>query len=744
MVYGANATALGDLAEPTRTVGSQVLDAAGTVHGAIVDLEWEGLGKDAAVGRADHELAQDKRVVQGYNALADAYRNGAAAMAPMIGDLKKTGQGLEADSFAVSEDWVVTDMFDYRAGKAAMIAMGSSEKAATDRMNQLQAQRGNEAKTDTVNLQQRADALGKADQDTAAAINTAKADIGAAAPLSAGLTGEEGKDDFGNAFPNTFMSPEQNAAALARMVAAGTLSQADLDKLARGEKVQIPAGQMAYLYQMSQSLNGKSPEEIKMLEQMLPTPETRAAFAQGLKIVSNPNVEVFGAEQLKGYAQGATDETRGSFVPVSGSKVNLPSEISKELSRTDRVTQEPSRGFVTTHLNGVGALQDINDIFKPGATITGSEATKSMLEAANQYAAVDVKHNEGIVHGLKTDAHGSLTSALADVYQTTGKDHLAVHDMVTGKDGNSFLRTVTHEQWGADSGKVGDAFRWMQEGNNPLATDTASKVAHYLADNKTELNAMPGTEKLLLSGPKSFAEINPGLAKAMAEGVSPYLADLAQAPTDSGLTRPGIEAFKNGGQLQNLFSVFDKNAESAGVINDAAYKQYQRLIENTAHPGLHGMQAEVAGRLTNAMTDGALDSVKPGTSSDAELFKAIFKKIPGAGDAFDAIDIFNKVHNGTPPSEFAQQLATAGTSSTALRASILNGMIDANPSIAHDELIKPYVKDNRIDLSGLSPERATQAATDIGNFFDIRAKGVDTDIATKVGLGSNDSWAVSR
>lgn len=743
VVYSANATALGDLAEPTRTVGTQVLDAAGKVHGAIVDLEWEGLGKDAAVGRADHELAQDKRVVQGYNALADAYRDGAAAMAPMIGDLKKTGQGLEADSFAVSEDWVVSDMFDYRAGKAAMIAMGSSEKAATDRMNQLQAERGNEAKTDTVSLQQRADALGKADQDTASAINNAKGDLGAAAPLSAGLTGEEGKDDFGKAFPNTFMSPEQNAAALARMVAAGTLSQADLDKLARGEKVQIPAGQMAYLYQMSQSLNGKSPEEIKMLEQMLP-PETRAAFAQGLKIVSNPNVEVFGADQLKGYAQGATDETRGTFVPVSGSKVNLPSEIAKELSRTDRVTQEPSRGFVTTHLNGVGALQDINDIFKPGATITGSEATKSMLEAANQYAAVDVKHNEGIVHGLETDAHGSLTSALADVYQNTGKDHVAVHDMVTGKDGSSFLRTVTHEQWGADSGKVGDAFRWMQEGNNPLATDTASKVAHYLADTKPELNAMPGTEKLFASGPKSFAEINPGLAKAMAEGVSPYLSDLAQAPTDSGLTHPGIEAFKNGGQLQNLFSVFDKNAESAGVINDAAYKQYQHLIENTGHPGLHGMQAEVAGRLTNAMTDGALDSIKPGTSGDAELFKAIFKKIPGAGDAFDAIDIFNKVHSGTPPSEFAQQLATAGTSSTALRASILNGMIDANPSIARDDLIKDYVKGNRIDLSGLGPDQAKEAAKNISNYFDTRAKGVDTDIATKVGLGNNDSWAVSR
>lgn len=174
VVYSANATALGDLAEPTRTLGAQVLDAAGKVHGAIADLEWEGEGKDAAVGRADRELAQDKQVIGGYNALADAYQNGAAVMAPMISDLTKTGQGLEADTFAVAEDWTVADMFDYRAGKFAMMAFGVPEPVATDRMNQLQAERGNEAQNNTASLQQRADALGQADQDTATAISTAK------------------------------------------------------------------------------------------------------------------------------------------------------------------------------------------------------------------------------------------------------------------------------------------------------------------------------------------------------------------------------------------------------------------------------------------------------------------------------------------------------------------------------------------------------------------------------------------
>lgn len=71
-------------------------------------------------------------------------------------------------------------------------------------------------------------------------------------------------------------------------------------------------------------------------------------------------------------------------------------------------------------------------------------------------------------------------------------------------------------------------------------------------------------------------------------------------------------------------------------------------------------------------------------------------------------------------------------------------MIDANPAIANDALIKPYVKDGRIDLSGLTDQGALKAASDLNNYFDSRAKGVDTDIAAKVALGNNDSWAVSR
>ena len=172
-VYHADAAALGALAEPTRDAGAPLLDAASKMHQAIYGLDWQGQGRNAAETRADRELAYDRTTEAGCDALADAYANACKTMQPMIQSLQSQGQGLEADCFDVSEDWHVTDKFDYAAGEATMIHQGASEQAATDRMTQLATERGHEATTATATLQRLADQLGDADHDTAAAILTA-------------------------------------------------------------------------------------------------------------------------------------------------------------------------------------------------------------------------------------------------------------------------------------------------------------------------------------------------------------------------------------------------------------------------------------------------------------------------------------------------------------------------------------------------------------------------------------------
>lgn len=104
----------------------------------------------------------------------------------MIDTLTSQGRGLEGDSFAVSEDWTVTDTYDYEAGQQA-----------------------NEAATATTTLQRLADELGQADQDTADAVKNATADMGAAAPVVDGLAGDQqAKDDLASA-QNGTATPEQ-------------------------------------------------------------------------------------------------------------------------------------------------------------------------------------------------------------------------------------------------------------------------------------------------------------------------------------------------------------------------------------------------------------------------------------------------------------------------------------------------------------------------------------------------------
>ncbi|WP_131813440.1 hypothetical protein [Mycobacterium kubicae] len=174
-VLRANATALGDLAKPLRDAATSLLQSAWRVHQNVHDFKWEGQAKNAAEGRADREYFQDRAVAAGYEDLADAYEDGKSAMQPMIEHLKSKVQGLEADDFAVSEDWVVTDTYDYAAARKLAKLMGLDDSD----INTFQAQRAKRAADETANLQQLADDLGTADASTANAINEAKAALGA-------------------------------------------------------------------------------------------------------------------------------------------------------------------------------------------------------------------------------------------------------------------------------------------------------------------------------------------------------------------------------------------------------------------------------------------------------------------------------------------------------------------------------------------------------------------------------------
>ncbi|OHV05120.1 hypothetical protein C1Y40_04209 [Mycobacterium talmoniae] len=189
-VYKANATALGDMAKPLRDAATKMLESADRVHTTVYDFDWEGEAKNAADGRADRELVQDRAVAAAQLALADAYENGAKTMQPMIDGLKSKAQGLEADNFSVSDDWAVKDTYDYDAAARVLKMMGFNNQEINDMLDPVKTSRANTATAETTNLGRLADELGVADENTAKAINEAKAALADAAPKSGMAPGQ--------------------------------------------------------------------------------------------------------------------------------------------------------------------------------------------------------------------------------------------------------------------------------------------------------------------------------------------------------------------------------------------------------------------------------------------------------------------------------------------------------------------------------------------------------------------------
>lgn len=589
------------------------------------------------------------------------------------------------------------------------------------------------------------------------------------------LNSENGRAD-GDALQNgagRLMTPEYRD----RLLQAGTLSEQQLADLATGKDIVIGEDRMAYLYQLSQSLNGKSPDEIKAIESSLPDDEGRA-LAQSLLIVSNANVHS-GVPNT----EGVTDATRDNFVPAAGSIANLPDGVFNELTRNDRTTTPtyatPSVGqkifdstvgavlggdpnahdVQTIHMKGVAGLQDVKDILLPAGTgyANGSEATKALLETASQYSNADIDHPYAT-----SDAHGSLKGALADVVQYAGSnDRVSMTDLATGGNGDKFLRGLFQEHWGDESNKVGNAFRWINDDpSNSINGTMANEVAHYLAENKTPLQNLPG-------GGGTFGDVNSGLAAGVAQGLSPYVGQLA------GLSGPhnGIEQFHHSGEagsvgMSDMYSVLDQSHESAGIINAATSNAYEKILVDTAKNGYESYNLEIGGRLLDAMELGAKDS---------DLFAretAQWEQAVKEGNAKDMIDNWKDIFQLAPYGDKGWALAQAGfdldpgpgqnpatiqggdvmrnliqsagpVENTALyRGAILDGLIQSHPEIAKDPSLDPIMTNGSPDPSKFYNN--ADAARLISHWFDTNAKIYAVDEAdwnTQIKNGADhDDW----
>lgn len=549
---------------------------------------------------------------------------------------------------------------------------------------------------------------------------------------------------------------------LARLNAASTLPASDLAALADGKSITIPPNKMQYLYQFAHAFDGKSPEQIAALKATL-SPETQAAMSRAFAIASNGQVKS-GVPNTK----GATEATKANFIPAAGSVSNLPDGIAAELTRMDRVGTGPlinAPGAMqppTTNLKGVGAMQDIAKIFDgAGPYLNGSEAGRSMWDAGIAYANADIDHRAhmGPLGGdvLNSDHHGyngtataeiGVNNAVADIFAVAGQDRTDMHDILTDNptDSERFLRAVTQEPYGDKSGQVGDQFRWIDDDpNSRINGESANAIAHYSATHD-ELKALPGM------GDQNFGQANPGVAQGMAEAISPYEGQLAGAHGPDN----GIQAFDNSGKgtaegMSDMYATFDQNHDSAATLNAAGREQYGDLLSDSAQGGQRGHNDfEAAGRLANSMSLGAQDSdlfsretaqwqeAVHDKHADQVLdnWKKLIGFIPGADKPLSVAELINGIADqpGQNPAQIqGDQIMKAligdgnAASSRDYNAAILNGLIQANPGIAHDPALTKYLTDGHVDLGKIA-QYGDKADTDLRLWFTYSAKNMGFDL----------------
>jgi len=256
--------------------------------------------------------------------------------------------------------------------------------------------------------------------------------------------------------------------------------------------------------------------------------------------------------------------------------------------------------------------------------------------------------------------------------------------------------------------------------HNPINSETASATAHYLSDNEQKhLQHMPGTNG------QTFGTVNPELLRAMAEGVTPYLPQLAGADGEGGFNASGVESFKSQDQMASMFSVFDQDHKSGIMITNAAFDQQHHLQVNAAETGNYRGEM-FAERLHSAVVAGAeraetydrehkqfvdserynnaganWDKVSSATSAlgaipplaapaaVASVLSPIFKDAminPNDPSAIQGDDYltrhFEAAHNNTVNSD---------------NAAILRGLMNANPAMATDPAVERYLTNGQLD-----------------------------------------------
>ena len=196
---------------------------------------------------------------------------------------------------------------------------------------------------------------------------------------------------------------------------------------------------------------------------------------------------------------------------------------------------------------------------------------------------------------------------------------MAVHDIVTGSNGEKFLDGVTKFDWPDDTAAA-NMFSWTgQEATGPntqLAAETAEASGKFLGTHDNELLSLPGGR---------LGDVNPHLTEAFAQGLAPYVNNIAG--THGAVGGEFFQRLDNPTDIDNgrmpvakgVFSVLSSDPTASDIFNGAALRESVLAEGRYAQdyrsfvPGLDSYQSP----LHDAATLQALSNVGIHNATDA-------------------------------------------------------------------------------------------------------------------------------
>lgn len=183
---------------------------------------------------------------------------------------------------------------------------------------------------------------------------------------------------------------------------------------------------------------------------------------------------------------------------------------------------------------------------------------------------------------------------LGDVFTAAGRDHIAVHDVMTGSAGQDFLRDLHLHTWD-DSRAVASThslFDWIGHDANsqdPVAATRAAESAHALAQSIDANQSELLTQKHAMWGQTGIGQFAPDLVRADATALEPFQAALIgdndRTPGFALLGHPERGDFS---AAQNVFAVIDSDPDAAKHFTAAAAHKIVDYQASYAHGAAQG------------------------------------------------------------------------------------------------------------------------------------------------------------